>query len=522
MVTTVAAVVCWVDVVLARLSTFILLVAQGLLPRLSRLDDSNLLRSQREDDSLHAATQLPERWENITNVIGSSTASPAAIRLATRLLFAALIMAPQLNGEKQWADFRLQPQHVVSVILRNAERKYINGLSVDRAEIEYDDEERTSLAMLVIIFSSSKTRHASPSPNNEDTKPEPPVRRSANHVLPRYCSERSDDTPTITWLYHLNTPFCTNSSSECLAAFSFHFDSIISDEESHFGTIIIVIICYIIYELRNDKNWIVAQRQVPDDIPAELAVVLRKDKHLHIREKLDDASVRKIDLWDNNLSDVTASCLGIKNIICFLTLIWHGDLDDYISTSLSSSLISISKTMVLLGRHRNGRVIPILEAAILTFASITSRFTISGIQSSMEEELLFWDLAIQSEYTDFSIASSFAHRIMVTGGRNIDSLGLAEAWDHLRDVLLVILSGRFAEDANEALALLDSITSSPWTMTLRAELDSLITTECPSTGYFLALQQQLGRAGKAIKNTRWRLVHYYTPTGSHIVLVPPE
>lgn len=47
-----------------------------------------------------------ERWENLIDVVGSDTTSPAAIRIATRLLFAALIMSPQLNDEKQWADLR--------------------------------------------------------------------------------------------------------------------------------------------------------------------------------------------------------------------------------------------------------------------------------------------------------------------------------------------------------------------------------------------------------------------------------
>lgn len=41
----------------------------------------------------------------------------------------------------------------------------------------------------------------------------------------------------------------------------------------------------------------------------------------------------------------------------------------------------------------------------------------------------------------------------MTRSQRIDSLCLAEAWDHLRNVLLVILHGRFAEDEG-ALALL--------------------------------------------------------------------
>ncbi|KAH0590564.1 hypothetical protein H2248_000705 [Termitomyces sp. 'cryptogamus'] len=674
MSTTVAAVVCWVDAVLAKLATFILVVAQGLVPHLSKLSNSNLLRSQREDETVHAAAQLPERWESIIDVIGSNTASPAAIRLATRLLFAALVMGPQLNGERQWADSRIQPLHVISAILRNTERKYINGLFVNFPEIEYDDEERTSLAMLVILFSTSHTAQ------NRDLTPmqayQPLVRiqnlsrlldvlqiafyrdttlsghmtlpcvnlDTAQTVLIRWgnlfpwsWSTWSDQRLanvecitdlTITWLYHLNTPFCTGSSSECPAAFSFHFDSMISDKELYLGTIIVHLFNRIMLHAVQ-----VAQRRVFHGVSSDLVVVLRKacsmtvrllryhaerrdathervvqsicrslqvlffwlddkteylgikdlileilslirpdimtlsfrtlceDKHLQAGEKIDEdvvRSIEKIDLWDDSLSDVTATvtCLSIKHTVCFLTLIWNCDLDDYIS--ISSSLSLISKGMDLLEeKDRSGRVFPILKTAILTFASVTSRFV---TPSSMEEGL-FWVLAIQSKYTDFSIASALAHRILMTGGQNIDSLGLAEAWDYLCNVLLVILGGPFAED-DGSLALLvcpgvctaltklfqtdsfpvDFVMSSPWTASLIAELDSLVSAECSSVEEYLrALQQQLRRVGKAFLNqlanrksrlsedadmvihdVRWRLVYSYIPPNSHIVLASLE
>lgn len=59
--------------------------------------------------------------------------------------------------------------------------------------------------------------------------------------------------------------------------------------------------------------------------------------------------------------------------------------------------------MDLLVKGRDDRIISILGAAILTFASITSCFATSGTLSDVEEEL-FWDLAIRSKYTDLSIA----------------------------------------------------------------------------------------------------------------------
>ncbi|KAF5377507.1 hypothetical protein D9615_005280 [Tricholomella constricta] len=93
-------IVCWVDVVLAKLSMFILHVAGGF-SRHPLAPCSEFIQYQREEDCVKAATQMPEKWESVIDVIGSNKTSPAAIRLATRLVFAAYVMAPQLNGDEE-------------------------------------------------------------------------------------------------------------------------------------------------------------------------------------------------------------------------------------------------------------------------------------------------------------------------------------------------------------------------------------------------------------------------------------
>ncbi|KAF8078476.1 hypothetical protein FPV67DRAFT_56836 [Lyophyllum atratum] len=155
-----------------------------------------------------------------------------------------------------------------------------------------------------------------------------------------------------------------------------------------------------------------------------------------------------------------------------------------------------------------------MRDALLTAVAVSGRLCGPGEVCVIEEQI-FWDLATRSECTNFIAASSFAHRVMVTEYRS-DDLSLAEAWCYLRDVLLLILSRRFAED-DEALALLvcpvlcsamakmvqttssavNFILSSPWTMSLCSELRSLIAAEySPDEQYYSLLQQRLREAGR--------------------------
>ncbi|KAI5897656.1 uncharacterized protein SCHCODRAFT_02146162 [Schizophyllum commune H4-8] len=84
-------VVCWVDVLLAKLAPII----TG--ERAPANSTSNFLQSQRYSDSLRAAAQLPESWDDIPQALVSAAMSPAARRLAIRLLYGAFV----LSGERE-------------------------------------------------------------------------------------------------------------------------------------------------------------------------------------------------------------------------------------------------------------------------------------------------------------------------------------------------------------------------------------------------------------------------------------
>lgn len=107
--------ICWVDTLLVKLGEVAVFVASGYVT----VDPGPLpqsLQTQRGEDSLRAAAQLPRKstirfcenihnsmvtidtWEYVENVISSEYASPAAIRLALTLTFACHVMAPQLKA----------------------------------------------------------------------------------------------------------------------------------------------------------------------------------------------------------------------------------------------------------------------------------------------------------------------------------------------------------------------------------------------------------------------------------------
>ncbi|KAF7791961.1 hypothetical protein EIP86_002987 [Pleurotus ostreatoroseus] len=96
------SIICWADVILARLGEAIQAIIEGLHPPLNpqTLGSGTLLR-HRDEISLHAALQLPHNWDDTVSVISSEYASPATIRLVVRLVFAAYILSPKLAAQDE-------------------------------------------------------------------------------------------------------------------------------------------------------------------------------------------------------------------------------------------------------------------------------------------------------------------------------------------------------------------------------------------------------------------------------------
>ncbi|KAG2121069.1 uncharacterized protein F5147DRAFT_664191 [Suillus discolor] len=111
-VAVVPIIISWVDAVLARLGEVVSCVASAMHDRY--FDDKlpEALRKRREEDNLRAAAQLPDRWDSVPSILTSEKASPAAKRLALRLLVSRYVLQPQLTLHPRTADVPLDDSMV--------------------------------------------------------------------------------------------------------------------------------------------------------------------------------------------------------------------------------------------------------------------------------------------------------------------------------------------------------------------------------------------------------------------------
>ncbi|KAI0724422.1 hypothetical protein C8T65DRAFT_563205 [Cerioporus squamosus] len=135
------------------------------------------------------------------------------------------------------------------------------------------------------------------------------------------------------------------------------------------------------------------------------------------------------------------------------------------------------------------------------------------------DELLVWRLAREADPSELPLASSFALYIATTAHlRHSDYLLWAEAWDYLRDVLLLILTSDH-EGPDEPLALLIAPSvctaliallvnasgtgfhyslSSPWTLCMVSYLKNLQNCEHPHRDYAQILYERIGEQAKLV------------------------
>ncbi|KAF8973892.1 hypothetical protein BDZ97DRAFT_403357 [Flammula alnicola] len=238
-------VITWVDELLAKLSFVLATTASGSSPvenENSRNPES--IQSQRRDDALRAATQLPEKWHDLRLVIGSTSFSPAAKRVATFLLFAAYAMAPQLMRIDAWPETSPPPSDILASLYFAA--SYMSSQVQSPSRLFDPLPQRIMAAMLIVLFSTVDTKVKGHKDDLESPKLRPGgfgclldlmrlvMNQETNSILPledldapqiillrwgcvvpwswsTWNDERIANTEylrsmTATWLYHLNTP----------------------------------------------------------------------------------------------------------------------------------------------------------------------------------------------------------------------------------------------------------------------------------------------------------------------------
>ncbi|KAF9270360.1 hypothetical protein L218DRAFT_952505, partial [Marasmius fiardii PR-910] len=103
-----------------------------------------------------AATQLPDTWSSVACVLEGPHSSPAARRLALRLLFAAFMIGPWLSGKDPWSD----PENISSLDLLNVLDRYISKSSSSTLtygpELDYA-RERLTFSMTLCLYAAADT-----------------------------------------------------------------------------------------------------------------------------------------------------------------------------------------------------------------------------------------------------------------------------------------------------------------------------------------------------------------------------
>ncbi|KAJ7169676.1 hypothetical protein C8R46DRAFT_1089624 [Mycena filopes] len=161
------AVVCWVDGILSKLGDVTIAVASGVsldvtLPLFAG-SDSDL----RAEDGLRAASQLPSDWHSVIEVVASERSSPAAKRLALRLLFSASVLGPFLCP---WRERRVTQYAMIEVLDRWVNQTRASVFSASRAGDQLAMQERLNFAMVFSLFATANREHRT-SPDDSPLRP---------------------------------------------------------------------------------------------------------------------------------------------------------------------------------------------------------------------------------------------------------------------------------------------------------------------------------------------------------------
>ncbi|KAK0456202.1 hypothetical protein EV421DRAFT_1919738 [Armillaria borealis] len=149
-----STIVCWVDILLVKLADAIIMVA-GDGSQLSGVQHSEEWHIQREDDNLRAASQLPSQWDSVKRVLTSKQASPAAKRLALRLIFGACIILPSLGGNN---DRRMtQSEDFLEIIQTCIHQTVMSGFTANYSSDPAVELERINFSMLVSLYVAAET-----------------------------------------------------------------------------------------------------------------------------------------------------------------------------------------------------------------------------------------------------------------------------------------------------------------------------------------------------------------------------
>ncbi|KAJ8702779.1 hypothetical protein PTI98_001466 [Pleurotus ostreatus] len=219
--------------------------------------------------------------------------------------------------------------------------------------------------------------------------------------------------------------------------------------------------------------------------------IVKGKKELNFIARLDDQlslTRRAIKgAQEESLNDVEMN--EVKMLLTFLGIMWHNKCNGYVHRQTVSPFLST----LLSARWSRESVLPELHDSLLTTLSIMesrrAETAFPDVDPYWEDDTV-WNLALEAGSCNITVTLAFSQYILSTK-RLCDPLTNAEAWSHLRDSMLLILSQQFLQE-EEALALIAAPVicqalclillnndqaaklHSPWTTNLLKELKSLL------------------------------------------------
>ncbi|KAG2368290.1 hypothetical protein BDR07DRAFT_1372319 [Suillus spraguei] len=457
-VTVIPIIISWVDAVLAKLGDVVSCVASAMHDRCFDDELPEALRKRREEDNLRAAAQLPDRWDSVPSVLTSAKASPAAKRLALRLLVSRYILQPQLVLHPRVADAPLDD-------MSDQYRQY--GITAPLSHRLYAAHCGATLRVL------SPTRTT-------------PIWVSRAHKFADYYIALPDlDAPRIIlilwrhfvpWTWRLLAE-CNGSDSETIIFLTTTWLHCASDSDPRIITSTpatftgdkhgkYMICAYLAYFSRLLVYLSSAPR--PQNLTtAQMDVLLKtsSDYVTHAMARMQPRSLR--DGWKQAIQESSTFYDELEKSITNtrmqafhqLEYFWltYVSIGSYSRTNLTRIIFISNQKLIIefleatieyLRRESGEKQLPNLSTSFLSCLTAFQRGQ-PGIKICDAPLLLdtesIWRVAMDNTTPELALASAFALHIMLSR-RLPGSLTQVEAWDYLRNVLLMIGSQDYLGD----------------------------------------------------------------------------
>ncbi|KAK2461808.1 hypothetical protein APHAL10511_006271 [Amanita phalloides] len=145
--------ICWTEVILANLSLLSVALASGACPDELTIQTTNSLMRQRQHNYILAAAQLPDSWSSIFQMLNAHYASPAARRLALRLLYSVYVFGRRLIDYNPWTSMDTEANGLADICLQLLARLSFSGNG--NTDVHESIQDPIHCSILISLYASA-------------------------------------------------------------------------------------------------------------------------------------------------------------------------------------------------------------------------------------------------------------------------------------------------------------------------------------------------------------------------------